>query len=241
MDIRHISTSKFKTSTISFIFEDLLIRQHAPGNALVPMVLRRGSARFPVQVDISRELERLYGTTFGFEIFKRGNRQFIHFNMEYLADRFAGGQDPKDQKGQLFREVNGLMTEMLKNPLLPENGLFRRDYVEQERENLVKLIESRLNDKKQYAMDRCLEEMCKGEPHAIDELGTVEDASRLDPAAAFGRYLHMRDGMPLTVYLTGEMDDSMKQEIKAEWEEPNRPEHGPLLHAPAALSAKVRE
>ena len=46
-------------------------------------------------------------------------------------------------------------------------GAFCADYVESEKENLIDAIESILNDKRDYADARLLQEMCRGERYGI--------------------------------------------------------------------------
>ena len=65
-----------------------------------------------------------------------------------------------------------LLGELLLDPLT-RNGRFLSDYVESEKENLIDAIESILNDKRDYADARLLQEMCRGERYGIDRLGTV--------------------------------------------------------------------
>lgn len=65
-------TDKFKTLTCKvFIQQDLQPREAAQ-TALVPLLLRRGSQRFPTTGDIARELEDLYAADFGSDVFKIG-------------------------------------------------------------------------------------------------------------------------------------------------------------------------
>ena len=55
------------------------------------------------------------------------------------------------------------------------NGRFNEEYLAQEKENLKIRIEGRVNDKMQYSVDRCLEEVCRNEPYEIYDYGFVED------------------------------------------------------------------
>ncbi|HBG10273.1 MAG TPA: peptidase M16, partial [Firmicutes bacterium] len=65
-------TDKFKTLTCkAFIQQDLKARE-AASTALVPLLLRRGSQRFPTTRDIARELEELYAADFGSDVLKIG-------------------------------------------------------------------------------------------------------------------------------------------------------------------------
>ena len=56
--------------------------------------------------------------------------------------------------------------EIITEPVL-EDGCFKNEYVAQETEKMKELIKGRVNNKMHYAVERCLEEVCKGEPFGI--------------------------------------------------------------------------
>lgn len=47
--------------------------------------------------------------------------------------------------------------------------------IEQEKNNLKQEIEGRINDKVQYAIDRCIEIMFEGQNYALYEKGNADD------------------------------------------------------------------
>ena len=50
------------------------------------------------------------------------------------------------------------------NPLIENNG-FKAEYVEGEKKNIKQIIESKIDNKGQYSLDKCIEETFKGENH----------------------------------------------------------------------------
>jgi len=203
IEVYHIETNKFKTNTINIFFMDKLSEETATLNALVPSVLRRGSQNHRDLQQISLYLEELYGSTFDCGVAKKGETQLLHFYNEFVADKYLGGSS-------LFEREFELMTEIIFNPAL-ENGVFIEDYVEQEKHNLSVRIESRLNDKQQYSVDKCFEEMCKGEPFAIYEYGRTEDIEDIDPVKLFKHYINVLRTLPMKVFITGEISESSKR------------------------------
>lgn len=200
INIYGIATDKFKTNTINVFFHDTLDDRTVTLNALIPAVLRRGCEGYETMADITKRLEELYGASFDCSVAKKGDIQLIHFYMEYIAERYAVGAE------SIFDAVLELLARIITNPVL-DNGVFREDYVNQEKENLRKLIESRVNDKAQYAMERCFEEMFKGEPFSIYEYGKVEDLEGIDAAGLFRHYGCFISQLPVSIYLTGKYDD----------------------------------
>ena len=204
IDFYQIKTEKFKTNTINIFFHDNLRKETAAKNAMVPAVLRRGCERFPTLRDISLYLEELYGASFDCGVTKKGERQIIHFYIEFVSDKYAGGN-----AGQ-FEKATDLLIDIIMKPVV-EKDAFRNDYVDQEKENLRKLIESRVNDKMQYAVDRCFEEMCKDEPFGIYDYGAVDDLADINSRNLFEHYKSMLETYPMQVFITGNVgEDKIK-------------------------------
>lgn len=201
IDIYTIKSDKFKTNTINIFFHDNLSRENAAKNALLPAVLRRGCSRFPTFQDIALYLEELYGAAFDCGVTKKGEMQIIQFYIDYVSDRYTG------ENTRLFEKAFDLLYEIIASPVL-EEGSFKKEYVEQEKENLRKLIESRVNDKMQYAIEKCLEEMCREEPFGIYDYGSVEDLKPIDDKILYDHYTNFLRTLPISVYITGNVDES---------------------------------
>lgn len=201
IDIYRIAAGKFKTSSVNFFFQDNLSRESVTKNALLPAVLRRGTRNHPAFRDLMIRFEDLYGTSFDCGVTKKGERHIIQFYLEYLSDRFL--PEGSDQFGKAF----DLLLEVITDPAL-DNGIFRQDYLKQEKDNLKKLIEARVNDKMQYSVEKCLEEMCKDEPYGIYDYGFVSDLEGIGAAELYGHYRSMLETYPLQVYLAGDIDEA---------------------------------
>lgn len=200
IDVFRIITEKFKTSSIHFFFQDNLTRESVTKNALLPAVMRRGSEAYKTLRDISIRLEDLYGASFDCGVTKKGERHIIHFYIEFLSHQYIpGGID-------LFADAFDLLFGIITKPLF-ENGVFRDDYLDQEKDNLKMLINSRVNDKMQYSVDRCLEETCKDEPYAIYNYGFLEDVDAIGAQDLTNHHRTMIESFPLQVYLAGSITD----------------------------------
>lgn len=201
IDIFMLNSDKFKTNTISIFFQDDLSNQTASLNALFPAVLRRGCEAYPTMGDISRHLEELYGAAFDCGVNKKGEYQIINFFIEYVADKYI-----EENGSSLFEKAFRLLNYIITNPAL-ENDCFINQYVEQEKENLIKLIESRVNDKVQYTYDRCIEEMCKNEPFGIHEYGNIDDIKKISSKELFEHYKKALCSLPMSIYISGAFEE----------------------------------
>lgn len=201
IDVFRINTDKFKTSSIHFFFQDNLTRANVTKNALLPAVMRRGTEKYPTLRDISMKLENLYGASFDCGVTKKGERHIMHFYVDFLSKQYVpGGTDT-------FSEGLGLLWDVITKPALI-NGKFNEDYLVQEKDKLRILIEGRVNDKMQYSVDRCLEEVCRNEPFGIYDYGFKEDIEAITSDELTAHYRTMLESFPLQVWLAGNITDS---------------------------------
>lgn len=198
--VYQIKSNRFKTNSINVFFHDNLSRENASKNALLPAVLRRGSVDFPTIQDISLYLEELYGATFDCGVTKKGENQIIQFYLDFICDKYASGET------DLTKKAFDLLFEIITNPVT-ENGVFKREYVQQEAKNLKELIESRVNDKVQYGVDKCLEVMCENEPFGIFDYGTVEDIDTINETNLYEHYKYFLETLPIYVFVSGDIND----------------------------------
>lgn len=200
LDIYRIVTDKFKTNSINFFFLDNLNRENVTKNALIPAILRRGCMDHPTFRDIALRLEELYGASFDCGVSKKGECQVIQFYTEFMSDSYSTGDSSQ------FQNAFKLLYEIVTKPVL-DNGVFKEDYVTQEKENLRKLIEGRINDKMTYSVEKCYEEMCSDEPYGIYEYGFVNDLAAINASGLYEKYREMIEHYPLQVFLCGDMKD----------------------------------
>ncbi|HEY8421314.1 MAG TPA: pitrilysin family protein [Thermoclostridium sp.] len=196
----HVKSDKFKTVRIDIFLLDPLNKERAAQNALIPYVLRRGCRHFPTQQELALRLEELYGAAVNVAVHKKGEYQLIQLSAGFVSDRFTVNGT------KLFQEVGGLLLEILTDPVT-ENQMFLQDYFEQERENLIQRIRSRVNNKMYYALQRCMEEMCKDEPFAVYEDGDEESAKTLSNDGLMARYKELLSQNPVYVYISGDISD----------------------------------
>ena len=98
-----------------------------------------------------------------------------------------------------------LLSELLLEPAT-RHGRFLPQYVEGEKENLIETIESILNDKRDYADMRLLQEMCKTERYGIDKYGTVEDVKKITNQTLYRYYRELLERAPVEFFYCGSAD-----------------------------------
>lgn len=191
-----IQTDKFKSAMLSATFLTPLRKETAAVNALTPYVLRRGTEQYPTMGEVSVKLEELYGGTLDPAVRKRGETQCVGFVGSFLDDAYAL------EPGSNLQEAAALLEEMLLHPVT-ENGSFKDEYVTSEREKLIQAIRAQVNDKRQYAMLRLLQEMCRNEPYGVDALGSEETMGSVTAQAAWDAYRGLLKNARLHLFYCG--------------------------------------
>lgn len=191
-----VRTGKFKSSYWSLRLLAPLKPETAALNAVLPFVLRRGTARLPDLSALSAALDELYGGAIEPSVRKCGDTQCIGFEASFLDDDWVPGNEP------VLEQAAALLGDLLLHPAT-KNGRLRQEYVLSERENLARLIQSGRNDKRQYAQDRLIEEMFSGEDYAVGRFGTAAQAGKITVARLFAQYQTLLERAPIELFYCG--------------------------------------
>lgn len=200
-----LPTKRFKTFSISLYAGLPLHESTVTSAALIPFVLRRGTASTPETIAFRERLDELYGAGFGFDVYKRGDAQIVQFRMDVINDRFVSSDQP------LLAASLKLLGEVVTDPVL-ENGGLRAKYVDAEKQTLRKRLEAIINDKIRYASERCLEVMCADEPYRLHPLGRLEDIDAITPDSITAAYREWLNNAAFDLYVVG---DTTLDEVKA--------------------------
>lgn len=203
-----IKTDKFKTNLVAIFLTTKLERQTVTKNALISSVLRRGSKNMPTQEQMSKELEEMYGASFDCGLDKTGDNQVLKFYIETVNNNFL----PENSKNMLQEAINKLI-EIVFNPYIENNG-FKKEYIEQEKNNIKQIIEGKIDNKARFAIDRCIEEMYKNEPFGLYKYGYVEDLENINENELYKYYQTLINTCKIDIFLSGIVDEQISKEIK---------------------------
>lgn len=195
-----IDTNKFKTNLMAVFITLPLNREKITFDTVIPAVLKRGTQKLKTQEEISKKLESMYGASFDCGIEKIGDNHVIKFYLESLNDNFA----PEDSKQNVSRESIDLLFDIILNPLT-ENNKFKDEYVEAEKNNIKLLIESKIDNKDQYALNRCIEEMYKDEPYGLYKFGYTEDLEKINSQNLYDYYNELINTSKIDIFVSGEL------------------------------------
>ena len=99
----------------------------------------------PTLLDISKKLEEMYGASFDNGIDKIGDNQILKFYIETINDNYI----PQNGENMLKTSIEKLI-EIVFNPLIKDKK-FNEEYVEQEKENIKRIIEGKTDNSKKLA------------------------------------------------------------------------------------------
>jgi predicted Zn-dependent peptidase len=203
-----IKTEKFKTNLIAIMLTTKLNRENVTKNALVPAVLRRGTKNLTTQEKINKKLEEMYGASLDCGLDKTGDNQVLKFYIETVNDEFL----PQEAENMLKTSLEKIF-EFVFNPYL-ENGCFKKEYVEQEKENIKQIIDGKIDNKARYSLDRCIEEMYKDKPYGLYKYGYVEDMKNINEKNLYEYYQQLIDECKIDIFVSGIIDEETENIIK---------------------------
>ena len=192
------STDRFKTTTLRLYLHGPLSEEEAALTALVPAMLRRGCRRYPSLRAMTRVLDDLYGAQLDADVLKIGERHLVFLSMDLAADRYVGGESLLPRGVALVRSV-------LLEPL-GDDGSFPELLVAQEAAHLMHAVASLPDDKLHFAIERCFQVMCAGEPFGVYEYGTVKSLQAVT-ADGLRDHLDLLLGTaPADLFIVGDVD-----------------------------------
>ena len=97
-----------------------------------------------------------------------------------------------------------LLFDLVLNPLIV-NGKFKEEYVESEKNNIKLLIESKIDNKAQYALNRCIEEMYKDKPYGLYKYGYIEDLDNINAQNLYDYYTKLINQSKIDIFVSGEL------------------------------------
>ncbi len=194
--LRCFPDNRFKQSALSIQFIRPMCREEAALNALLPAVLLRGCESCPDLQQITLRLDDLYGASVGALVRRVGDYHTTGLHASFIEDRYALQNDV------ILAPMVDFLRELLFAPVL-ENGVFREDFVESEKRNLIATIESQKNDKRAYAGSQMIKKMCAADSFGIPRLGEKEQVSAITAQSLYDHYRKILKESPVHLFYVG--------------------------------------
>lgn len=196
--VHTIPTNRFKTDLLSVFLTTKLTRENVTKNAIIPMILRKGSSKLENSLEISKHLEEMYGAAFDCGIDKTGDNQVLKFYLETINSKYL----PEGE--EVIEECINTLLNIVFAPKV-ENNAFKREYVESEKEKLKILLEGKKDNKAQYAFLRCQEEMYKDTPFGLYKYGYIEDIAGINEKNIYEYYEELISKCKIDIFVSGDV------------------------------------
>lgn len=194
-----INTDLYKTDLTCIILTTSLKRDTVTKNALIPFMLRRGSKNFSNQYLINKEMENMYGASFNCGIDKMGDNIVLKFYIESISNEYA-----LNKENILKMNIESLL-DIVFNPI--QNGeLLNEEFLKVEKENLKKVIESKIDDKDSYAFDNCISTMYGENGFGLYKYGYVEDIENITIEDVSEYYNWLINNCKIDIFVSGKIE-----------------------------------
>ncbi len=179
-----IYDNRFKTMKLTVNIFQPLSEDTVAANALLCYMLVRCCKKYPDFTTLSKKLGYLYGAELNGSVSKMGDMQCLNIAVSGLDERYAlDGESISAQLGELLCEV-------LFNPKVEDNRFDEEDML-QEKRQLLDMIDSEFNDKRVYASQRLIENMCADELYGVSRCGTKEQINALTTEDVYNAWQDM--------------------------------------------------
>lgn len=203
-NLHMIKSKKFKTDLINLYFLRPLTLEEATLNALLTRIIDRGTMKHQSSQLLNQHMDELYGMSLVSDVSKIGERQEIQVKVQYPRSPIIGKN--------LMEDGVALLKEVVFNPFVVE-GKFQQSIFDMEKEQLKQEIESRINDKTSYAVDRCLELMCSEENYRFYGYGDIAYLETVTNEQLYAHYLKVISTSKMDIVVVGDFDFDLAQSL----------------------------
>lgn len=198
-----IPTDRFKTARLSVCFYLPMSAETAAENALLPFMLSGCGKRYPTSRTLSCRLDDLYGAVLGAECDKMGDMQVLRLSISCVENKFV--PDGADLAAECARLLHSLIFE----PLTDGDGFDAANFDKEKRLQLER-IDSEINNKRSYAVQRCEQELCRGEAGGLPRYGSREKLTQTTRESLYAAWRRVMETAQVRVaYLASEPNDAI--------------------------------
>ncbi len=196
-----LPTEQFRTRHLNIKLVHPMTRSDVTSVALLPYLWMEGTEHFPSSRALMQKADDLFGAIVRTGIGKRCDRQVVE---AYVSVPEENGLT---QAKGLFDAAKNLAMEVLLHPFIIDNA-FPVNHVERELALHQKRIESIVDDKIAFAMERCLAETCRGTDAALPRLGFAQDLHALSPQKLYDTHQRLLSESEIHVYIVGQLNET---------------------------------
>ncbi|MCQ2490565.1 MAG: insulinase family protein [Ruminococcus sp.] len=188
-----ITDEKFKTCSVYVRFVTPLVPAEAAANSLGTGVLSASNSKLRSIAELNEKLSALYGSALGTFTRKRGDIQILGLTASWICSRYA--LEGEDIEGEML----DLVRDCLFSPNV-QNGEFDATTFRITKNDLLDHIDSEMNNKRSYALERASEIAFAGEPAECPCYSTREAAEAVTASEAYAAYKKLMSTALVEIY-----------------------------------------
>lgn len=200
-----LTTTQFKTSVISAGYALPLENENA-ATAILPYLLRQGTAEYPDMNALSMYLDELYGAQIEPYVRKIGDRIVVGFVAEAIDESVL------PEAAAVTENVIRLLGKMLHEPAFID-GKFNADTLELEKKNLLNRIRGLKNDTRSYAQRRAKELLHANDAFGYSEFGTEAGVAALTEQSVHDAFDYLMNKGELELFYCGTLQGDEAAEL----------------------------
>ncbi|MBR5495996.1 MAG: insulinase family protein [Oscillospiraceae bacterium] len=191
-----IIDSRYKTNRVSVSLILPLNKNEVTANALVSMLMLKGTKKLPDFTELNKALDSLYGANLDTSVSKIGDYQIINLAISSIDDKFA--LENEDVTSQCCE----ILCQTLFEPAFLYDNFSQKEF-EVEKQGLIDLINSEINDKRSYALSQTESIMFANEPCGAKVHGYVHEAEKLTLGAVRDAYKNIIKNARAEIFFVG--------------------------------------
>lgn len=195
-----INRDTFKTDLTCITLTVPLTRDNVTKNALIPLMLRRGTTKFQSQYELNKALENMYGANLNASLEHVGDSIIHKYYIDSLNTEYS-------LNGKNILEKNlDMLFDLVFNPML-KNGKLNEDFLNIEKDNIKILINAKKDDKDSYAYNNCISCMYQDEGFGLYKYGYEEDVDEITIDEITEYYYWLINNAKIDIFVSGKIDE----------------------------------
>lgn len=191
-----IKTDKFKKTMIKINFKNKLIKDDIVKRRMIPTILVESNSIYNTKRLLNIKTEDLYNLNVYSDVTMSGNAIVTSFIGAFLNDKYADG---------LLKESLNFIFDLIFKPNIVDNKFDTNAFLIAKK-SLIEEIESVKEDPKEYATERCMEELDSDSPLAFHAYGYIESLDSVNEENLYEYYLSMLKSDIVDIFIIGDVD-----------------------------------
>lgn len=223
---------KFNTCSIRITMIIPMNSDTASDYSVASNIISDVNSKLSTIAAMNEKLSELYGAGLASSVSQRGDMQLLSLNATWLSNRFAiDGED-------ITAEMLEIVTDCIFSPLADENG-FNEDIFRLSKKEILDIIDSSFNNKREYTLIKAREIAYKGEPAQNGGNGTREAVEAVTPLSAYTAYKKLLETAQIEIfYVSPEEAPEVQETLKEKFAAIERNSQNYIFPAPSPLKSE---